>query len=123
MADASETAGAQESACKTSLDTSMRPPFDLAKLRTSNPQGFYDEARLSKLTHMIKCRGLHEERLGQLRSCQELAARRQWVAVNCRGDYAIEPLRDRQQRLTGRVFRFADATEACAFKLWFTTCL
>ncbi|CAO4155342.1 hypothetical protein [Methylorubrum extorquens] len=97
----------------------MRAPFDLSKLRTRSPQGFYDEARLSKLTHMVGCRGLHEEYLSQSQFCQELDARRQWIAANCGGDHAIEPIRDRHQRLTGRVFRFADANEAFAFKMQF----
>lgn len=101
----------------------MRAPFDLSKLRTRSPQGFYDEARLSKLTHMVGCRGLDEEHLGQIRSCQELDARRQWIAANCGGDYAIEPMRDGHQRLTGRVVRFADPNEAFAFKMQFPTCL
>lgn len=99
----------------------MRAPFDLPKLRTRSPEGFYDEARLSKLTHAVECRGLNEEHLGQIRSCQELDARRQWITANCGGDYAIEAMRDRHQRLTSRVFRFADANEAFAFKMQFPT--
>ena len=107
----------------TKLNTSMRPPFDLSMLRSSNPQGFYGQARLAKLTHMVECRGLHEEHVGQQRFCQELQTRRQWITANCDGDWVIEPVRNSMLRLTGRVFRFADQTEASAFKLWFPTCL
>lgn len=97
----------------------MHQPLDLTKLRSSNPQGFFNQARLAKLSHTVTCHGLNEEHLGQGRSCQELQARREWIAANCRGDYAIEPVRDNRQRLTGRAFRFASQVEATAFKLVF----
>ncbi|GEP06170.1 hypothetical protein [Methylobacterium oxalidis] len=97
----------------------MGLPFDLFKLRRSNPQGFYNKARLSKLTHSVLCLGLHEEHLGQFRFCQELQARLQWIKANCNSDWMAEAVRDSKLRLTGRVFRFADPTEACAFKLMF----
>lgn len=97
----------------------MRPPFDLSKLHSRCPQGFYGQARLAKLAHTVTCHGLNEEHLGQSRSCQELQARREWIAANCQGDWTIEPVRDNQQRLTGRAFRFASQVEATAFKFVF----
>ncbi len=97
----------------------MRPPFDLSTLHSRCPQGFYGQARLAKLTYTVTCHGLNEEHLGQGRSCLELQARREWIAANCLGDCAIEPVRDNRQRLTGRAFRFAIQVEATAFKLMF----
>lgn len=97
----------------------MNPLIDLSELRRRNPRGFYDQARLAKLTHTVTCHGLNEEHLGQSQSCQELQSRREWIASNCQGDWAIEPVRDNQQRLTGRVFRFASQVEAASFKLVF----
>jgi hypothetical protein len=106
---------------RQTLNTSMRPPFDLTKLRAAHPDGFYDQARLAKLPRRITCTGLHEERLGQSRFCQELQARRQWIAANCSGGWAVQPVRDSMLRLTGRTFCFADPDEAFHFKLRFPT--
>ncbi|CAX22487.1 protein of unknown function [Methylorubrum extorquens DM4] len=97
----------------------MHPPFDLARLRARFPSGYVDSARRATLTSAVVCHGLTEDDLGQQSFCSEMSARREWADANCRCDYVVEPIRDRQSRLVGRVFRFADANEAFAFKMRF----
>jgi hypothetical protein len=64
-------------------------------------------------------RRFSEDALGQQRFCQQMQARQEWISTHCEGDHEIEPIRDPQQRLTGRLFRFSDRNEAFWFKLLF----
>lgn len=98
----------------------MRPPFDLSKLReTSIKRGFVDAARRTATPHIVQQNGLCEDMLGQPRYCEEREERRRWIAEHCANEHEIEPIRDARMRLTGFVFRFADADEAFAFRMRF----
>jgi len=102
----------------------MRPPFNLAKLRarlsaSGMEVGFIDDARRAATPFLVPCNGLNEDNLGQVRFSQELNDRRAWIEAHCGCDHVAEPIRDAQQRLTGRLFRFADPNEAFWFKFRF----
>ena len=95
----------------------MSPPFDFNKLRATFKRGFVNTARRNATPYTVACKRLSEDQLGQQCFCQEMQARREWITTNCVGDHEIEPIRDPQQRLTGRLFRFSDQNEALWFKL------
>lgn len=101
----------------------MKLPFDLAGLNSKLPssvrKGFVDVARRAATPHAVRQNGLCEDRLGQLRYCEERRERRHWIEEHCAHDHEIEPIRDTCLRLTGFLFRFADADEAFAFRMRF----
>jgi hypothetical protein len=98
----------------------MRPPFDLSKLRqTGIKRGFVDAARRTATPHIVSQNGLCEDQFGQQRYCEEREQRRRWIIEHCRHQHEVEPIRDTRMRLTGFLFRFADADEAFAFRMRF----
>jgi hypothetical protein len=80
--------------------------------------GFIDEARRAATPHIVEWRGLSREDIGDALFEAKFCAARRWCDERCPQDYEIEPIRD-HGRLSGRLFRFADDTDAALFKLWF----
>lgn len=105
------------------LNTTMRPPFDLAKFRSSlspgTAIGLTVDPEQGTLPHKVDQPNLSEDAYGQQRFCQELQERRDWIAENCSHSNWVGPIRDNQLRLIGRRFFFADPAEAFCFKLRF----
>ena len=99
----------------------MLCPFNRSKLRNQFADAYVDDARRAKLTNAVECRGLTEETLGQTSFCQELTERREWIAAWCEADHIVEPVLDERQQLAGRIFFFADLSEAVAFRMRFRT--
>jgi hypothetical protein len=102
----------------------MKPPFDLAKFRSSLPPGVaigptIDPEQGILMPHKVDQPTLSEDAYGQQRFCQELQERRNWIAENCSHPNWVDPIRDNQLRLIGRRFFFADPGEAFHLKLRF----
>lgn len=102
------------------LNTEMKQPFDLSRLRAAGFKlGFVDDARRMATPHVVECHVLDEDRLGQQRYSQELDDRRVWIKEHCDSLHEIEPIRDQVFRLTGRRYRFSDPDTAFWFKIRF----
>lgn len=71
-------------------------------------------AQRAAMPHAAECRGLTVHDLGRA-FAGEFQGRRLWCRENCRGLFAVEPIRDAACD-TGRRFRFADEADATAFR-------
>ena len=67
------------------------------------------------LLHKVECHGLTAHDLGPA-FAEAFQGRRLWCRANCRGAFAVEPIRPSGGRDTGRRFRFSDPEDAAAFR-------
>jgi hypothetical protein len=71
-------------------------------------------AQRAAMPHVVECRGLTVHDPGAA-FAEAFQGRRLWCRENCRGLFAVEPIRD-AERDTGRRFRFADEADAAGFR-------
>ena len=74
-------------------------------------------AERAALRSEVECQGLAVHDLGEA-FAGEFHGRKRWCRENCRGAFAVEPIRPEggAGRDTGRRFLFADAADAAAFR-------
>ncbi len=73
-------------------------------------------AERAALSFEVKCEGLTVHDLGEVFAA-EFHGRKRWCRENCRGAFAVEPMREGGAgRDTGRRFLFSDAADAVAFR-------
>ena len=78
--------------------------------------GWPSPAERAALRFEVECPGLTVQDLGEAFAA-EFHGRKRWCRENCRGAFAVEPVREGGAgRDTGRRFLFADAVDAAAFR-------
>ena len=78
--------------------------------------GWPSPAERAALRFEVECHGLTVRDLGEA-FAREFDGRKRWCRENCRGAFAVEPVReDGRGRDCGRCFLFADAADAAAFQ-------
>ena len=78
--------------------------------------GWPSPAERAALRSEAECRGLTVHDLGEVFAA-EFHGRKRWCRENCRGTFAVEPMREGGAgRDTGRRFLFSDAADAVPFR-------
>ena len=103
------------------LDPWMRAILEAVRAahagRTRPEIGWPSPAERAALRFEVECPGLTVHDLGEAFAA-EFHGRKRWCRENCRGAFAVEPIRPDggAGRESGRRFLFSDAADAAAFR-------